>query len=92
MTNAERDELITNAWAQATAAQAVLAGVLRVLMARDDKLLVELAFEIASESAVGTSHFTNPLSRKHGVRVLQVVDQMRQSVLGKDFPKTDPTQ
>jgi hypothetical protein len=67
-----------------------LSGLLRVLMARDDKLAVELAFEIASESAVGMSHFTNPLSRKHGVRVLQVVDRMRQSVLGKDASKPDP--
>lgn len=86
MSDEDRD-LIENAWAQASAAQAVLLGLLIALKRRDQTEVIEEAFHIAGETFVQASLLPMQSVSRPATRALQVVDHMRKTVVGKDVPK-----
>ncbi|ERP97897.1 hypothetical protein Q669_22100 [Labrenzia sp. C1B10] len=83
------DENTANALAQARGAQAVLMGLLHVLKANGQIELIEKTFEIAGETFVVASMSKDEALRAQATAVLQVIDHMRQTLVGHQSPKQD---
>lgn len=86
MTDEERDTL-ANAWAQASGAQVVLLAMMFEIKARGDRQLLEKTFEQAGETVLNAAYHENPRLKDHGLRMLQVIDHMRSTVLGPSVPQ-----
>lgn len=87
MTDPER-EILENAWAQATGAQAILQALL-IMMDKTgtSREFLEKVFDLAAQPSEILAMKQDRMVSAHAVRTLQVVDHFRMSVLGKSDPK-----
>jgi len=83
------DENTANALAQARGAQAVLMGLLHVLKADGQIKLIEKTFDIAGEAYVVASMSQDEAMRTQATAALQVIDHMRQTLIGHQSPSKD---
>lgn len=85
MTNEELEEYARNAHAQAAGAQHVLLALMTALLRHGtDRAIIKEAFDHAADTFVAASYSDNVFARRIAPDVLQVVDDMRKSVIGKD--------
>lgn len=84
MSNAEAIEIAQVAHAQASAAQGVLLALIHTLRGNmlSDEILNK-AFELAAEAYVAGSYSKDEGLAAHSTRVLQAVEDMRRTTIGK---------
>lgn len=84
MTNEEILEIAQTAHAQASAAQGALLALIHTLRGNvlSDKILSD-AFELAAETYVTGSYSADKAMAAHATRVLQAIEHMRRTTIGK---------
>lgn len=76
------DKHTEHALAQARGTQAVLLGLLHVLKANGQSEMLNKAFDVASEPLIALSMNEDQTVRNQATATLEIVDHMRQTVIG----------